>query len=311
MPIAPPDLDLDLADLTLADWYGRLDELGDEHGYFDRLGRDHAGLFIDVGRTLLVTFETVETARRNGAPRGFAHVKRNGWSLLAMLSEGETWFRDPAVYGTMDRLTDDGFFEDFDRVLFMGVGSCGYAAAALSVAAPGAHVLALRPQATLDPAIAGWDRRFLQDRRRDFTSRYGYAPDMIDAAQHAWVLHDPTYAQDAMHAALFHRSNVTILRAPLTGVRIDQMLDTMEIMGPLIEAAMEGSLTRAGFARMWRARRTNTAYLRGLLKRSEVSGRESHVRRVCRHGLATRDHALFQRKLQEMGGTQAQTTAAQ
>lgn len=309
MPLDPPDLDIDLADLSQADWYGRLDDLGDEHGFFDRLGRDHAALFIDAGKTLLVTFETIELARRNGTPRGFDHVTRNGWSLLALFSDGETWFRDPAVYGTMDRLTDDGFFEDFDRVLFLGVGSCGYAAAAFSVASPGARVLALRPQATLEPAVAGWDRRFMADRRRDFTSRYGYAPDMIDAAQHAWILHDPTYAQDAMHAALFHRSNVTTLRAPLTGVRIDKLMDMMEITPPTVEAAMDGTLTRAGFARLWRARRDNTTYLRGLLKRAETSARESHIRRVCQHGLGTRDHALFQRKLQDIGA--AQSTAAQ
>ena len=40
----------------------------------------------------------------------------------------------------------------------------------------------MQPQATLDPRVAEWDDRFLHMRRTDFTDRYGYAPDMLDAA---------------------------------------------------------------------------------------------------------------------------------
>jgi len=298
-----PDLDIDLGDLSQEEWMDRLDALGEEHGYFERLGAQHAALFVDAGPRLLVTFETVEGARRGpGAmPRGLDHVTRNGWSLLALFSEGETWFRDAAVFGTFDRLTDDGFFEDFERVLFTGSGPSGYAAAAYSVAAPGARVLALRPYATLDPAIAGWDRRHLGERRRDFTTRYGYAPEMLDAAERAFVLHDPGYGPDAMHAALYHKGNVTLLRCPLAGVRVEGMLDAMEVMPELTDLAMEGRLDRVAFARLWRARRSNPTYLRMLLKRAETSGRPAMAARVARHGLATRDRPLYERKLGEMG----------
>jgi hypothetical protein len=298
-----PDLDLDLSDLSEADWFARLDGLGEQHGYFERLGARHSALFVDAGPRLLVTFETVESARRapGAAPRGLDHVTRNGWSLLAVLSQGETWFRDPAVWGTFDRLTDDGFFEDFETVLFAGTGSGGYAAAAYSVAAPGARILALRPYATLDPAVAGWDRRHLPERRRDFTSRYGYAPEMLDAAEHAWIVHDPSYAPDAMHAALFHRPNVTALRVPLAGVRVEFTLDTMAILPQVVDRAMEGTLDRLSFARLWRGRRAHGPYLRGLLKRLEADKRHRLVAHLCRHGLSTRDRPLFARKLEEMG----------
>ncbi len=292
------DLDLDLSDLPLGEWCARLDALGDEHGFFNRIGADHSALFIDAGKSLLVTFETLDAARRRATPRGFDHVRREGWSLLSLFSQGETWFRDPGVYGTFDRLTDDGFFEDFDRVLFLGTGSCGYAAAAFSVAAPGARVLALRPQATLAPAIAGWDRRFLAERRRDFTSRYGYAPEMIDAAEQAWIVHDPGHAPDAMHAALFHRANVTMLRAPMTNIRLEPLLDLMEVMPELTIAAMEGRLDREGFARLWRQRRDCLPWLKGLYKRVEAAGRRGHLARICRFGLTTPDADWFRERLQ-------------
>jgi len=296
-------LDIDLVDLAPQGWFAALDALGDEHGYFEQIGAAHSALFIDAGRDLLVTFETVDAARRGpgAAPRGLDHVSRNNWSLLAFFSDGETWFRDPRIWGTLDRLSDDGFFEDFERVLFQGTGSCGYAAAACSVAAPGARVLALRPQATLDPALTGWDRRHIAGRRRDFTSRYGYAPEMLDAADQAWIVHDPAHAPDAMHAALFHRPNVTLLRCPHGGARLDQMLDAMQISAPLTESAMAGTLTPASFARLWRARRDNPTYLRGLLKRLEADKRDGLTAHLCAHGLKTRDHDLFARKLASLG----------
>lgn len=305
-----PDLDLDLADLGPAEWLGALDDLGEEHGYFQTLGPAHHALFIDAGKSLIVTFETQDSARRTprATPRGLDCVTRNGWSLLAFLSDGDTWFRDPAVWGTFDRLVDDGFFEEFDRVLFLGEGACGYAACAYSVAAPGARVLALRPQATLDPEVAGWDRRYLSARRRDFTSRYGFAPDMLDGAAQAHVLFDPWSTPDAMHAALCRRPNVALLPCPHTGARLDILLDQMQIDTPLIEAAMAGTLDRTTFARLWRARRDNPGWLRNLLRRAEQIGRPGLAATVARHGRNTRDSAWFTRKLADLS---PESTAAE
>jgi hypothetical protein len=45
-------------------------------------------------------------------------------------------------------------------------------------------------------------------RRTDFTGRYGYAPDMLDAAEQAYVIYDPYERLDAAYAAMFTRSNV-------------------------------------------------------------------------------------------------------
>ncbi|EPX83339.1 hypothetical protein ruthe_02965 [Rubellimicrobium thermophilum DSM 16684] len=86
----PDLLDLDLSDLSEEEWLARLDALGEEHGFFERMGREHAALFIDAGKKLLVAFETMEAARSapSSAPLGFDHVTRNGWSLLAPVLAG-------------------------------------------------------------------------------------------------------------------------------------------------------------------------------------------------------------------------------
>lgn len=303
MPPAPPDLDLDLSELPEAAWLARLDSLGEEHGFWERLGPAHHGLLIEspgaAGKTLLVTFESVEEARRapGARPRGFEQATRQGWSLLAVLSHGDTYFRDEGVFRTFDRWTDDGLFEDFDRVLFFGAGAGGHAACAFSVAAPGARVLALRPFATLDPSVAGWDRRHMAARRRDWTSRYGFAPAMLDAAAAAVVLHDPAQPLDAMHAALFQRPNVVALRAPLAGPRPEATLEAMQVLPLLLDLAAEGALDREAFARLWRPRRSHAPHLRRLLRRCEEMGRPDLARRVARAGLATVDRPLFARKL--------------
>jgi hypothetical protein len=233
---------------------------------------------------------------------------------MAFLSDGDTWFRDPAIWRTIDRLIDDGFFEEFDQVLFYGEGPAGYAACAYSVAAPGARVLALRPQATLDPEVTGWDRRFLPARRRDFRSRYGFAPDMLDGSAQAHVLYDPQNLNDAMHAALYRRVNVALLPCPQTGTKVEPLLDQMHLTTPLIESAMSGALTRVSFARLWRARRSNPAYLRALLRRAELAGRPCLATIVARHGQATRDVNWFTRKLAELAPAQlpeSESTAAE
>jgi hypothetical protein len=281
-----PDLEISLADLSPAAWIAALDDIGEAYGSFHRLGAAHHALFIDAGRSLLVTFETRDAARRTpgAVPRGFPFVTRNGWSLMAFLSDGETWFRDPSLWGTFDRLIHDGFFEDFDQVLFMGEGACGYAACAYSVAAPGAHVLALRPQATLDPGLTGWDDRFPHARHRDFTSRYGFAPDMLEGAARAHVLFDPLHLPDARHAALFSRPNVALMACPHGGTQIEDLLDQMNIAAPLVDAAMQGRLDRPAFARLWRARRECPAYLHRLADTARSAGRHALAAAVIRHG---------------------------
>jgi hypothetical protein len=288
--------------LESADWYAALEELVEENGSFTPLGRDHVATFLDAGPKLLVTFENALEVQSlpDAAPRGFAFSRREGWSHLAIISRGESWFRDPAIYRHIDRLIDDGFFEDFEDVLFFGAQAGGYAAAAYCVAAPGARVLALRPQATLDPTTAGWDDRFIAQRRLNFTDRYGYAPDMIDAARQAYIVFNPQQRFDAMHAALFTKPNVTKLR--ITGIngRFDAMFDTLGGLDDIIRAAMVGDLTPQRFIQALSARKTSSPYLRNLVRRARDSGHEAMAARICRSVLAEGHDAFFVKQLQEM-----------
>lgn len=293
------NFDPQLANLDREEWYDAVEELAEEDGYFEPLGKNYSTIFHEAGPRLIVTFETFGEvfARRNREPRGFDMVRRNGWSHLCILSDGGRWYRDQRIYRYFDRLVDDGFFEDFDQVLFFGDGPGGYAAAAYSVVAPGANVLAIRPVATLDPAQAGWDRRFIKDRQLSFSDRYGYAPDMLEAAAKAFVVFDPRNREDAMHAALFRAPNVLGLQAFGLGVDILPALDGMGALEPLIEGAMDGSLDTLAFARHYRGRQHRLEYLRPMLNRLESSGRIGLAARMCRGVLKTQKRPRFAKAL--------------
>ncbi|WP_299023698.1 phosphoadenosine phosphosulfate reductase [uncultured Sulfitobacter sp.] len=257
-----------LAGMKKADWLAAVEELCDEDGYFEQLGKRHYAAFVEKSSTLLVTFETLQgipALSPLAQPLGWEMMLAHNWSSLCIASNGDTWFRDKAVYGYFDRLIDDGFFDEFEQVIFYGAGPCGYAAAAFSVASPEARVLAVQPQATLDPRITEWDDRFTDMRRTDFTSRYGYAPDMLDGAEAAYVVYDPRQQLDAMHAALFTRPNTHKLRIRHMGDAIQTDLLEIEQLAPLLLAISDSTLDDLAFARMMRARRTHRPYLRNLL----------------------------------------------
>jgi hypothetical protein len=276
MQDAQESIEKSLAGLKPGAWKERLIAQADENGMHQQLGDRHFATFIDKKSTLLVTFETMQGIRalsETAQPFGFEMVRTLGWSHLCVVSDGDTWFRDPLIYGFFDQLIDDGFFEEFDKVVFYGAGPCGYAAAAYSVAAPGATVVVVQPQATLDPRMSEWDDRFPEIRRTSFSDRYGYAPDMLDAAESAFVIYDPVQELDAMHATLFERPNVSRLRMPNMGGALQTRMVEMHILFRILTLAGIGKLSNTAFHTLYRARRDNAPYLYALRARLEVEER--------------------------------------
>jgi len=293
----------DLSGLDKQDWTRRIMEQAEARGAADRLGKRHFAAFVRSGPVLLVSFETVQGMRsltESARPFGWQMSQKMGWSSLLLASDGDTWFRDDQVYAYFDQLVDDGFFDEFETVVFYGAGPCGYAAAAFSVTAPGARVLAIQPQATLDPRVAEWDDRFTDMRRNDFTSRYGFAPDMIDAAQHVHLIYDPDVTLDAMHAALFTKVNVTKYRMRYMGEALQTHLLFMRRLFPILQAAAEDRLTPRFFAGLYRARRNHLPYLRRLLTKLDLLDRPELTRMLCRNVLHRYNAPRFQRRLMQL-----------
>jgi hypothetical protein len=152
MPVSDfPDLTVP-SDATAAtsdaEWLALMTQIGEDVGSFAAIGARHYAFFMDDDPTLIVNFDTIDNirARPGQMPAGFAIAREMGWSYLAMIADGNTWFRDPAVYAHFDHLVDDAFFEDFNHTVFLGTDMGAYAACAYSVTAPGATVLAFNPR---------------------------------------------------------------------------------------------------------------------------------------------------------------------
>ncbi|MGH1578365.1 phosphoadenosine phosphosulfate reductase [Planktotalea sp.] len=306
-------LDQSLAGKTGQAWLSAVEDITDEAGYFQPLSPKHNVAFIDAGKTLLVTFESlqsIQSINENAHPVGFEMAREEGWSLLSFFCDGHTWFRDPAIYRYVDRLVDDGFFEDFDQVIFYGAGSAGYAACAYSVAAPGAHVLALNPQATLDPRVTEWDERFRRARRISFTDRYGYAPDMLDAAERATIIYDPRVEMDAMHAALFTRPNVDKLRMGFYGAALDSQMMRLDILYPLLSAIGAGASVPEEFYTLHRQRRMDRNYLRAVLGDMEDAKRWTFAKMICDHAARALNAPRFKKRGEQIAALQASERAA-
>lgn len=299
-PVAPALVPTDASAATDRDsWLAIMAEIGEEEGEFRAIGDRHWALLVEDGPTLLVSFETIETARGRAGQLPYAHdfAAARGWSHLCLIADGPTWYRDPAVYAYFDGLVDDDFYDGFDQVLFYGSGMGGYAACAFAVTAPGSKVLALNPRATLSPDQSIWDNRDRAARKLDFTSRYGYAPDMLDGVAKAVVIHDPTLPEEAMHAALFRAPYITRLSARHIGERLEQSLITMGLMPTVIELALAGTLDAARFAAIWRNRRNFGTYLRAVLNKAALAKRPKLEIMVCRSVTARLRAPGFERRL--------------
>lgn len=293
----------DLSGLNDDEWLDQFEDLAEDYGYFEPLGPDHSAAFIDAGSTLFVSFTTLLGAQKdgqNGLPFGYDRTTTDNWSQLTLMSHGNTWFRDRWVYRFFDRLVDDGFFDDYETVVFYGAQAAGYAAAAFSVAAPGCTVIAVSPQATLATDRAGWDTRFVSDRHRDFTSRYGYAPDMVEAADQVFLIYDPLETADAMHASLFHCENVRRLKTRFLGKKTKRDLLQSGLLPQIVDNAAGGTLSTLTFAKLWRARFNRPIFLRGLLNWCDKNNRDYLGAKMCETIVRTQpNRPYFEERLQK------------
>lgn len=297
------DIDSGLSGLDKAAWFEQLEDVADDLGHYNFLGKVHSSAFIEAGPRLLVTFEAAPDIIANNPdaePLGFHYVRHEGWSHLGLYAGTTSWFRDPYVYAYFDRLIDDGFFDNFDDVLFYGADAGGYAAAAYSVAAPGARVLAICPQATLDPRITGFDQRHRTHRRQNFHDRYGYAPDMIDGATQAYVAFDPYHTLDAVHAALFTKPHVMPLRCVGLGSSIAQGFKAMDIADDVMRGAMDGALSDVTFGKIMRARRGYRPYLRNLYHKMINRDRPRMAANVCTVAIRNGHESFFKTQLADL-----------
>jgi hypothetical protein len=282
-----------------SDWAELARDLAGPDGFFRDNGR-HSFLFVPRSDTLVVTFDNLDIAmekRVDRRPWGYSFIEKQGWSMLGAMANGWTWYRDPWVWDQFDELAASGFFARFQRVVFYGASMGGYAAAAFSAACPGADVVAISPQSTLDKTIVPWETRYRTAWGQDYSGRYGDAAKASATARRVILLYDPFEKLDRGHAERFTAPNVTFLRALMLGHRLGSSLLQMGILQEVTLAALNGTLTEPQFYRLLRARHQFARYQRELFKRCLDRNRPDLAARVARWALARGDSRFFRRAL--------------
>ncbi len=285
-----------------APWAAIARDLAGDTGFY-RENPDHSFLFIKRGDTLVVTFDNLDIAmekREDRRPWGFAFIEKQGFSMLGVMANGWTWYRDPWVWQQFDHLRDTGFFAQFKRVVFYGASMGGYAACAFVAACPGADVVAISPQSTLDKALVPWETRYHTAWGRDYSGHYGDAAQVSQTAGRVTLLFDPYEPLDAAHVARFDGANVMKLRTPLLGHRLGSSLQQMGILSQITLGALNGTLTELEFYRTIRARKTFQRYQRELFKRVLSKGRTGLARKLGRWVLTRGDNRYIAKEMLEL-----------
>lgn len=284
------------------DWPDLARHLAGPGGFFRAEGQ-HSFLYVPRGDTLVVTFDNLDialTKRADRRPWGYGFIEKQGWSMLGVMAAGWTWYRDPWVPDQFAALAAEGFFARFSRVVFYGASMGGYAACAFVGACPGADVVAISPQSTLERGLVPWETRYRTAWGRDFSGPTGDAAVASAAARRVTLLYDPYEPLDAAHADRFAGANVMKLRAPLMGHRLGSSLQQMGILSAVTLGALAGTLTEAEFYRLLRARRSFGRYQRELFQRAVERGHPELARRLGRWVLTRGDNRAIRKALAAM-----------
>lgn len=259
----------------------------------------HSFTYIHRSDTLIVTFDNLDIAMNNRADRrpwGFSYFEKMNWSMLGVMANGWTWYRDPWVTEQFDILRNEGFFDQFKRVVFYGASMGGYAALAFSAAAPGSDVVVFSPQTTLDKSIVPWETRYKTAWGADFSDHYGDAAKTIQSAANVHVFYDPYAPLDNAHAKRLKGENVKQYYARLMGHKVGSSFQNMNILQPLVNAALAGELTDEFYREKFQARKQYRRYLTELLTRARNQNHDKLALAMAKRVLAERGEDGFFRK---------------
>ncbi len=268
---------------ALPDWFAEIHTGGARQGFYTRL-EHHAVMCIrrDPAR-LVVTFDNLSNVNDlspEREPWAYRFVRNNGASHLAVMARRKDWYRCPQLIAYLEKLSADGLFAEFAQVWFSGTSMGGFAALAFASLAPGATVISFNPQTTLDAALVPWEERFGMGRARDWSLPYSDAAFEIDEAARVFVLYDPFFAPDRRHVDRLEGENVTLLKTWCSGHFSPVFLRRANLLKPVMQHALDGTLTPAVFYTLYRERRALPWYRKALQSNLQERGHDKLARIV-------------------------------
>ncbi|WGI22370.1 hypothetical protein [Amylibacter sp. IMCC11727] len=241
----------------IPDWYRDIYPDGERDGFYEKIGA-HSLCYVERNLSqLVITFDNLAEAGHEGYDReawasGFCNY--NNWSHMGIFAQGPTWFRDERLIRRLEKLRDDGFFEQFGYVALAGASMGGFAAMVFSALIPEATVIAFSPQTSLSRDIVPWETRFRKGHGADWTLPYSDAVPCIESANKVYIVYDQFEKLDNEHAKRLSGDNVIHLRAPAFGHRTSLFLRRLDVLKPVMGEGVLGTLDAARFSEMIRDR---------------------------------------------------------
>ncbi len=267
----------------LPGWFAEIHTGGARQGFYTRL-ENHAVMCIyrDPAR-LVVSFDNLSNVNDlspGREPWAYKFVRDNGCSHLSVMARRKDWYRCPQLVEHLQKLSADGVFSAFDKVFFTGTSMGGFAALAFASLAPGATVISFNPQTTLDATLVPWEDRFGMGKARDWSLPHSDCAYEIDEVDKAFVFYDPFFTPDRRHVDRLEGGNVIRLKTWCSGHFSPVFLRRANLLKPIMQHALDGTLTPATFYQLYRERRMLPWYRRALQTNLQERGHEKLARIV-------------------------------
>ncbi len=243
---------------ALPRWFDELRPGGEGEGFMERHLR-HSLMYVrrPVNR-LLVTFDNLSNVNDTSTERepwAFKFARDVNISHLGVMAHVADWYRDADLIARFEKLRDEGFFDSYDRVIFAGVSMGGYAAIAFGSLVPGAHVVSVNPQSTLDIGLVPWETRYEGGRRQDWTLPLSDAAALTKGLGRVNIFYDPYHALDKQHVGRFAGDNIHVFHCRHSDHKTAVFLRKIGALKPVMHTAIFDELDPLEFYRLYRARR--------------------------------------------------------
>lgn len=250
---------------------------------------------------LIVSFDNLSSVNDPALSRetwGYPFYRDEGWSHLGVLAFERYWYRDDDLFDVLEKLSAEGFFKGYQRVILTGTSMGAYAATAFADLVPGCTVLAFSPQSTLHEGLVPWEERFNSGRKQDWSGRYADAPRHCSKAGQVFVFYDPYFEPDAKHAARYDGANITFLKSWYSSHKSALFLRRAKVLKTLVREAVAGTLTPARYYALYRTRRQLPWFLNGLADRLTAQGRDQLALRLA-DWLSDHNHIALANKVKQ------------
>lgn len=199
---------------------------------------------------------------------GEAFLRASGISAIHVLGCGNDWYQYEDIFAAaaVVRAATAGA----ERTVAYGSSMGGYAALRLADAVGADAVLALSPQWSIDPAIARWDDRWLQDSRRIRWMPALNGP--MRSVAKGVLIYDPCQPHDRRHAQIIAGEiSVQLLPMPYCLHPVTTFLAEVGLLGAILGDVIHDRFdARAMTAQIKASRSRSAVYLGALAERQPV-----------------------------------------